>query len=181
MAGYNRIIMVGNLTKDPEIRSVGSTSVCKITIASNRQYKNKQTGNVTQEVCFIDIEVWGTQADTCKTYLQKGRPVLVEGRLKLDSWKDAEGNTKSKHSIVSEKIIFLGSSDNANIDETSDELSSFQQSNESIKIRPEQKFNNNPQEKSLFDEIKTTKKASPQKQKFDNNNETFLAEKELPF
>ncbi len=106
-SGYNRVIMIGNLTKDPEVRSVGSQSVCKLNIASNRQYKNKQTGSMSQEVCFIDVDVWGVQADSCKLYLQKGRQILVEGRLKLDSWKDAEGNAKSKHSILSERVVFL--------------------------------------------------------------------------
>lgn len=109
MTGYNRIIMVGNLTKDPEVRAVGAQSVCKLTIASNKQFKNRQTGAVSQEVCFIDVEVWGAQADSSAKYLQKGKPVLVEGRLKLDTWKDQEGATKSKHSIVSERIIFLPS------------------------------------------------------------------------
>jgi single-strand DNA-binding protein len=109
MAGYNKIIMVGNLTRDPELRSVGSQSVCKMNIASNRQYKNRTTGSLSQEVCFVDVEVWGGQADTCKLYLQKGRSVLVEGRLKLDSWKDNDGNPRSKHSISAEKVIFLNS------------------------------------------------------------------------
>lgn len=123
MAGYNRVIIIGNLTKDPELRPVGAQSVCKLTIASNRQYKNRQTGNTTQEVCFIDVEVWGVQADSCKLYLAKGRPVLVEGRLKLDSWKDAEGNTKSKHGIVAERVIFLNS--NAESQSNSEEASDF--------------------------------------------------------
>lgn len=114
MAGYNKIIMMGNLTRDPELRSVGSSSVCKLNIASNRQYKNKNTGAISQEVCFIDIEVWGSQADTCKLYLTKGKSILVEGRLKLDSWKDNEGNTRSKHAISAERIIFLNSGANAN-------------------------------------------------------------------
>lgn len=118
MAGYNRIIMVGNLTKDPDLRSAGTQSVCKLNIASNRQYKNKQTGNIVQEVCFIDIEVWGAQADSCKLYLTKGRPILVEGRLKLDSWKDTEGNTKSKHGIVAERVIFLNAgAEHGNLEE----------------------------------------------------------------
>jgi len=111
MAGYNKVIMVGNLTRDPELRVVGTQSVCKLNIASNRQYKNKQSGSLVQEVCFIDVEVWGAQADSCKLYLQKGKPILVEGRIKLDSWKDTEGNARSKHGIVSERIVFLSSSD----------------------------------------------------------------------
>ncbi|MBN2267416.1 MAG: single-stranded DNA-binding protein [Candidatus Babeliaceae bacterium] len=109
MAGYNRVIMVGNLTRDPELRQLPSgASVCRLNIASNRQFRDK-TGNLTQEVCFIDIDVWGPQADTCKQYLQKGRSILVEGRLKLDSWKDNDGQNRSKHSIVANTVQFLSS------------------------------------------------------------------------
>ncbi len=110
MAGYNRVIMIGNLTKDPDFKQLNAErSVCKVNIASNRQYKNKHTGAVVQEVCFIDVEVWGPQADSCRQYLQKGRPVLVEGRLKLDTWKDNEGQNRSRHVIIADKVVFLGS------------------------------------------------------------------------
>lgn len=109
MASYNRIIIVGNLTRDPELRQLQSgVNVCRLGIASNRQFKNKQTGATTQDVCFVDIDVWGAQADSCNQYLQKGRPVLVEGRLKFDTWKDADGQTRSKHTIVAENVQFLG-------------------------------------------------------------------------
>lgn len=109
MAGYNRIIIVGNLTRDPELKQVPSgMSVCRLGIASNRQFKNRQTGAMMQEVCYVDIDVWGAQAESCNQYLQKGRPVLIEGRLKFDSWKDAEGNTRSKHSVVADSVQFLG-------------------------------------------------------------------------
>ena len=112
MAGYNRVIIVGNLTRDPELRQLQSgANVCRLNIASNRQYKDRQTGSVTQEVCFVDVDVWGAQADSCKQYLQKGRSILVEGRLKLDSWKDAEGQARSKHSIVANTIQFLFGAD----------------------------------------------------------------------
>lgn len=107
MANYNRIIMVGNLTRDPELKQLPSgATVCRLNIASNRQFRDK-TGNTTQEVCFIDVDVWGPQADSCKQYLQKGRSILVEGRLKLDSWKDADGQARSKHSIVANTVQFL--------------------------------------------------------------------------
>ena len=134
MAGYNRIIMVGNLTKDPDLRPVGSQSVCKLNIASNKQYKNRQTGVLVSEVCFIDIEVWGVQAESCKNYLQKGRPILVEGRLKLDTWKDTDGNTKSKHSIVADKVVFLGSAVE-NQDEDGDEVNNSLHK-QSLQIKP---------------------------------------------
>ncbi len=110
MAGYNKIIMIGNLTREPELKQLsGGHSVCKFGIASNRPFKNKQTGQMDQEVCFVDVEVWGAPAENCDKYLVKGKQVLVEGRLKLDIWKDKDGSTRSKHSIVADKIIFLGS------------------------------------------------------------------------
>ncbi len=110
MASYNRVIMAGNLTRDPEYRQLqNGQAVCRLGLAVNRQYKNRQTGNVTQEVCYIDIDVWGPQAESCQQYLQKGRPVLVEGRLKLDTWEDQQGQSRSKHTIVADRVVFLGS------------------------------------------------------------------------
>lgn len=110
MASFNRVIIIGNLTRDPEYKQLTSgQAVCRLGIATNRQFKNKQSGTTTQEVCYIDCDVWGAQAESCRQYLQKGRPVLVEGRLKLDSWQDTNGQTRSKHSIVAERVQFLGS------------------------------------------------------------------------
>src|SRR3972149_8419657 len=110
MSGFNRIIMTGNLTRDPEYKQLSSgQALCRLGLATNRQYKNRQTGNMVQEVCYVDIDVWGAQAETCRQYLQKGKSVLVEGRLKLDSWKDNEGQNRSKHSIVADRVIFLSS------------------------------------------------------------------------
>ncbi len=121
MASYNRVVLVGNLTRDPDYRQLSSgQAVCKIGLATNRQYKNRQTGAVVQEVCYIDVDVWGAQAESCRQYLQKGRGVLIEGRLKLDSWDDANGQSRSKHSIVADRVVFLGSnapaSENVDVD-----------------------------------------------------------------
>jgi single-strand DNA-binding protein len=77
-------------------------------LASNRQFKNKQTGAMVQEVCFIDIDVWGPQAESCRQYLSKGRAVLIEGRLKFDTWQESDGNKRSKHSIVADRVTFVG-------------------------------------------------------------------------
>jgi single-strand DNA-binding protein len=107
MASYNRIIMMGNLTRDPDLKQLNSgQSVCRLGLASNRQFKNK-TGAMVQEVCFVDVDVWGPQADSCRQYLSKGRAVLVEGRLKLDSWQENDGTKRSKHSIVADRVTFL--------------------------------------------------------------------------
>ncbi len=110
MAGYNRIVLVGNLTRDPEYKQLSSgQAVCRLGLATNRQFRNRQTGNMVQEVCYIDIDVWGAQAESCRQYLQKGRPVLIEGRLKFDTWEDQQGKKSSKHSIVADRVVFLGS------------------------------------------------------------------------
>lgn len=110
MANFNRVILIGNLTRDPDYKQQPSgQGMCRLSIASNRQFRNKQTGTLVQEVCYIDVTVWGPQADNCRQYLQKGRPILVEGRLKYDTWKDAEGQQRQKHSIVGDSVVFLGS------------------------------------------------------------------------
>jgi single-strand DNA-binding protein len=107
MASFNKVIIVGNLTRDPELKQLASgNSVCRLGLASNRQSKG-QGGTAQQEVCFVDVDVWGPQAEACQKYLAKGRAVLVEGRLKYDTWKDAEGQTRSKHSIVANVVQFL--------------------------------------------------------------------------
>src|ERR1700722_8862831 len=113
MANYNKVVMIGNLTRDPELKQVGAANVCRMSLASNRQYKNRQSGAVVQEVCYVDITVWGPQADNCAQYLQKGKQVLIEGRLKFDSWKDTEGKMRSKHSIVADSVVFLGAGQGA--------------------------------------------------------------------
>ncbi len=119
MASFNRVIMMGNLTRDPEYKQLSSgQAVCRLGLASNRQFKNKQTGAMVQEVCFVDVDVWGPQAEVCKQYLQKGRPVLIEGRLKLDTWQDQEGAKRSKHSIVADRVTFLGGASAQESDET---------------------------------------------------------------
>ncbi len=110
MAGFNRIIIVGNLTRDPDFKQLNNgQNVCRLGLASNRQFKNRQSGDMVQEVCYVDVDVWGPQADSCKQYLAKGRQVLIEGRLKLDTWQDTEGQNRSKHSIVADRVVFLTS------------------------------------------------------------------------
>ena len=114
MASYNRIIIVGNLTRDPEYKQLPSgQGVCRLGIASNRQFKNRQTGTQIQEVCYVDVDVWGPQADSCNKFLQKGRAALIEGRLKFDTWQDQQGQTRSKHSIVADRVVFLGNGSEA--------------------------------------------------------------------
>lgn len=120
MASYNRVILAGNLTRDPEHKQLASgQAVCRLGLAVNRQFKNRQTGEMVQEVCYVDIDVWGAQAESCNQYLSKGRGVLVEGRLKFDNWEDANGQNRSKLSVVADRVVFLNSSAAEQDDENS--------------------------------------------------------------
>jgi single-strand DNA-binding protein len=109
MANLNKVLLIGNLTRDPEVRyTPKGTAVGDLAIAINDSYKG-QDGTVKETVTYVDIEVWGRQAETCKQYLTKGRPVFIEGRLKLDQWEQ-EGQKKSRLKVVAERVQFLGSS-----------------------------------------------------------------------
>jgi len=122
MASFNRIIIAGNLTRDPEYKQLPSgQGVCRLGLASNRQFKNRQTGTSIQEVCYVDVDVWGPQADSCNKFLLKGRGVLIEGRLKFDTWQDQQGQTRSKHSIVADRVVFLGNGGAGEAGEIQDE------------------------------------------------------------
>jgi len=106
---YNRIILVGNLTRDPELRYMPSGgAVCTTGIATNRKFK-KQDGSAGEEVCFVDITFFGRTAEVANQYLKRGAKVLVEGRLKLDQWTDQNGGKRSKHSVTVDSMQMLGS------------------------------------------------------------------------
>jgi len=130
-SGYNRIIIVGNLTRDPELKQLSSgQSVCRLGLAANRQFKNRQSGDMVQEVCYVDVDVWGPQAESSNQYLEKGRQVLVEGRLKLDTWQDSDGKNRSKHSIVADRVVFLSSASDASASKGQSESTSFEPRND---------------------------------------------------
>jgi len=108
MSSFNKVIMMGNLTRDPEFKQLPSgQAICRLALATNRQFKPKNAVETIQEVCFIDVDVWGAQADNCQKFLGKGSSILVEGRLKLDSWQDNEGQKRSRHSIVADRVTFI--------------------------------------------------------------------------
>jgi len=108
MASYNRIVLVGNLTRDPQLSyTPANTAICKFGIATNHKWKDRD-GGAREEVCFVDCTVFGKAAETFNQYMAKGRSVLVEGRLKLDQWTSPEGDKRSKHEVVVENFIFLG-------------------------------------------------------------------------
>ena len=107
MASYNRVILVGNLTRDVELRYIPSgMAVTDIGLAVNDRRKNA-SGEWVDETTFVDITLWGRQAEVASEYLSKGSPVLIEGRLKLDSW-ESEGQKQSKLKVVGEKMQMLG-------------------------------------------------------------------------
>lgn len=106
---YNRIILVGNLTRDPELRYMpNGGAVCSTGIATNRKFK-KQDGSAGEEVCFVDITFFGRTAEVANQYLKRGKKILVEGRLKLDQWTDQNGGKRSKHSVVVDNMQMLDS------------------------------------------------------------------------
>ncbi len=110
MASFNRVILAGNLTRDPELRyTPKGTAISRITLAVNRSFST-ETGERKEEVTFIDVDVWGRQAETIAQFMRKGRPLLVEGRLKLDTWEDKNTHQKqSKLKVVLESFTFIDS------------------------------------------------------------------------
>ena len=109
MASLNHIFMVGNLTRDPEVRYTPSGSaVGDLRLASTRVYT--VDGQKKEETCFIDVVVWGKPAEACREYLSKGSPILVEGILQFEQWKTEGGENRSRHRIRADRVQFLGSS-----------------------------------------------------------------------
>src|SRR3974390_1631248 len=110
MASFNRVILAGNLTRDPELRyTPKGTAIARIGLAINRTWKN-EAGETKEEVTFVDVDAFGRQAEVIAQYMKKGKPLLVEGRLKLDQWEDK--NTKQKQSklkVVLESFTFIDS------------------------------------------------------------------------
>ena len=107
MSSFNRVILLGNVTRDPELRHTsGGTSVCDLGLAIND--RRKQGTEWTEETTFVDVTLWARQAEVAAEYLSKGSPVLIEGRLKMDSWETNDGQKRSKLKVVSERMQMLG-------------------------------------------------------------------------
>ena len=105
---FNRVILVGNLCRDPEVKQAPSgTPVCDLRLAVNESYKT-QTGDLHESVHYVDVTVWDRTATNCQTYLRKGSQVLVEGRLQYDEWKTPQGETRSKLRVRADRVQFLG-------------------------------------------------------------------------
>jgi len=110
-SNVNVVVITGNLTRDPELRHLGSgTAVCKLRVAVNSRRKD-QSGNWVDKPNYFDVTVWGAQGENCSTYLSKGRPVAVEGRLDWREWEDQSGNKRQSVEIIANTVQFLGSRD----------------------------------------------------------------------
>ena len=105
---YNKVIMIGNLTRDPQMSYLPSqTPVVEFGLAVNRRWRG-QDGQPREEVCFIDCRAYGKQAETINQYMQKGKAILIEGRLQLDTWEGKDGVKRSKHRVFVERFQFIG-------------------------------------------------------------------------
>jgi single-strand DNA-binding protein len=114
MASLNKVFLIGNLTRDPEVRvTPKGTSICQFGLAVNRQFKD-DAGQTKDEATFVDCEAWGKTADLIAKYLAKGRSAMIEGRLKLDQWEDKQsGQKRSKLKVVVDNVQFLGAKGDA--------------------------------------------------------------------
>ena len=114
MASFNKVILLGNLTRDPQLSYTPSqTAVVEIGLAVNRKFK-KQDGSQSEEVCFVDCQMYGKRAEVINKYCKKGNPLLIEGRLKFDSWQGQDGSKRSKLRVVIESFEFISSGGGGN-------------------------------------------------------------------
>jgi single-strand DNA-binding protein len=108
MASFNKVILMGNLTRDPQLRYLPSNmAVCDFGLAVNRRWRDKD-GNMKEDVCFVDVAAFGKQGETINQYMAKGRSILIEGHLRLESWTGQDGQKRSKHSVTVENFQFVG-------------------------------------------------------------------------
>ena len=108
MANFNKVFLMGNLTRDPELRYTPSgTAVCEFGVAVNRKWTTPD-GQKKDETCFVDCQMWGRRGEVVAEYFRKGRPIFVEGRLKFDQWEGRDGQRRSKLRVVAENFEFLG-------------------------------------------------------------------------
>ena len=109
MANFNKVMLMGNLTRDPELKYLPSgMAVTNLGLAVNRTWTDRESGEKKEEVCFVDLEAWGRTAETMNEYLQKGRTVFIEGRLRQQRWETDDGQNRSKHVVVIDSFQFVG-------------------------------------------------------------------------
>lgn len=106
-AAYNKVILLGNLTRDPETRTTAAgLTICKIGLASSRKFRDRE-GNIKEDTVFVDVDAFGKQAEAISKYKKKGDPLMIEGRLKLDTWEAADGTKRSKLTVACEHFQFI--------------------------------------------------------------------------
>ena len=136
MASLNKVFLIGNLTRDPELRyTTSGVPVANLRLAVNRKYKDK-SGELKEDTCFVTVTAWDKQAEICNQYLQKGRAVFVEGRLQSRSWETPDGQKRSTIDVRVERIQFLGQGKGAEpvpsqVEESSEPVSGSQMIEES--------------------------------------------------
>lgn len=109
MASFNRVVLMGNLTRDPEMRQTPSgAQVAELRLAVSETFRDRQTNQQREVTCYVDVVVWNKLAELCQQYLTKGRPVLVEGRLTYDEWKTPQGEARNKLRVRADTVKFLG-------------------------------------------------------------------------
>lgn len=144
---FNKVIMVGNLTRDVELRYLNTGSaLASFGLASNRRYK-KADGMQVDDTCFIDVTLFGRTAEVANQYLRKGSKVLIEGRLSFETWTDQQGNKRSKHAIIAESMQMLDSKPQSEYGQGYDQQNSYNNSyaapqQNSYQSQPHQKSNN---------------------------------------
>ena len=118
MSSLNHVILMGGLTRDPELRrTAGGTAITKLSLAVSEQYKNKAGENV-ETTCYVDIDAWGRLGENCAQYLAKGSPVLVQGKLQFEQWEAKDGTKRSKLSLRATDVQFLGKAPGASQEQT---------------------------------------------------------------
>ncbi len=119
---FNKTILMGNLTRDPEMRSLPSgQTVTNFGLAVSESWTDKASGEKREEVCFVDVDAWGRQGEVVLEYFSKGKPILIEGKLKFRTWEADDGTKRSKHSVTLDRFSFVGSKNDSN-GASSDEL-----------------------------------------------------------
>lgn len=136
MANFNKVILAGNLTRDPELRvTPQGLSICKLSLAVNRNYRTAN-GEEQEETTYVDVDAFGKPAEIISKYMGRGRPILVEGRLKTDSWTNQAGEKRSKLKVVLENFQFLGARGDDSEGGRSSGYSSAPQKNETAETAP---------------------------------------------
>ncbi len=144
MASLNKVMLIGNLTRDPEVRHTPKgTAVGDFGLAMNMTFRT-QDGNDKEEVCYVDVVVWGRQAETCKQYLSKGRQVFIEGRLQLDQWESPQGEKRSRMRVRAERVQFLSSGSGGGSGSGSSSSGNYSRSQDSSESAPQKSSSYSP-------------------------------------